>query len=62
MAAKLKTHLPRLVLTLLLSSGLLLALLFLRLFIWLIGGVIPALIRGVFALGRKWCYKEVPVT
>ena len=38
-----------------------LALLFLWLFIWLIGGVIPALIRGVCALARKWCYKEVPV-
>ena len=30
-------------------------------FIWFIGGAIPGLIRGVFALGRKWCYKEVEV-
>ena len=31
-------------------------------FIWFVGGAIPALIRGVIALGRKWCYKEVPVS
>ena len=30
-------------------------------FVWFIGGAIPALIRGIFALGRKWCYKEVEV-
>lgn len=29
------------------------------LFIWLLGGAIGGLIRGVCALGRKWCYKEV---
>ena len=38
-----------------------LALLFLWIFIWLLGGAIPGLIRGVCALARKWCYKEVPV-
>jgi hypothetical protein len=38
-----------------------LGLLFLWIFIWLLGGVIPALIRGVSALAHKWCYKEVPV-
>ena len=38
----------------------LVALLFAWIFIWLLGGVIPGLIRGVCALGRKWCYKEVP--
>lgn len=38
-----------------------LGLLFLWIFIWMLGGVIPALIRGVSALARKWCYKEVPV-
>lgn len=37
-----------------------LGLLFLWLFIWFIGGAIVGLIRGVCALGRKWCYKEVP--
>ncbi len=37
-----------------------LGLLFLWLFIWFIGGAIGGLIRGVCALGRKWCYKEVP--
>ena len=37
-----------------------LGLLFAWIFIWLLGGVIPGLIRGVCALGRKWCYKEVP--
>ena len=36
-----------------------LGLLFLWLFIWFIGGAIVGLIRGVLALGRKWCYKEV---
>ena len=30
-------------------------------FIWFIGGAIPALVRGVAALSRKWCYKEVEV-
>ena len=37
-----------------------LGLLFLWLFIWLIGGGIVGLVRGVCALARKWCYKEVP--
>ena len=37
-----------------------LGLLLLWLFIWFIGGVIGGLIRAVKALGRKWCYKEVP--
>ena len=37
-----------------------LGLLFLWLLIWFIGGAIVGLIRGVCALGRKWCYKEVP--
>ena len=36
-------------------------LLCLWLFIWFIGGAIVGLIRGVFALGRRWCYEEVPV-
>ena len=35
-------------------------LLFAWIFIWLLGGVIPGLVRGVCALGRKLCYKEVP--
>ena len=39
-----------------------LAVLFLWIFIWLIFGVIPGLIRGVCALARRWCYKEVPVS
>ena len=39
-----------------------LALLFLWIFIWLIVGVIPGLIRGVCALARRWCYKEVPLS
>lgn len=30
-------------------------------FVWLLGGAIAGLIRGAFALGRKWCYKEVPI-
>ena len=38
-----------------------LGLLFLWIFIWMLGGVIPAVIRGVIALAHKWCYKEVPV-
>ena len=38
-----------------------LGLLFAWIFIWLLGGAIPGVIRGVCALGRKWCYKEVPV-
>ena len=36
-----------------------LGLLFLWLFIWFIGGPIVGLVRGVMALGGKWCYKEV---
>ena len=40
-------------------SILALGLLFAWLFIWLLFGVIGGLIRGVCALGRKWCYKEV---
>ena len=35
------------------------ALLMLMLFIWLIGGAISGLVRGVIALGGKCCYKEV---
>ena len=38
-----------------------LGLLFLWLFIWFIGGAIVGLVRGVMALGGKWCYKEVTV-
>ncbi len=38
-----------------------LGLLALWLFIWFIGGAIVGLIRGVCALGRRWCYEEVPV-
>ena len=38
-----------------------LALLFLWLFVWLIGGGIVGLIRGLCALGGSWCYKEVAV-
>ncbi len=38
-----------------------LGLLFAWIFVWFIGGAIAGLIRGVFALGRKWCTKEVPV-
>ncbi len=34
-------------------------LLFLWLFIWLLFGVIPALVRAVCTLARSWCYKEV---
>ena len=41
----------------LLALGLLLT----WLFIWFIGGAIVGLIRGLFHLGGKWCYKEVPV-
>ncbi|MBR0162022.1 MAG: hypothetical protein IJQ02_12165 [Oscillospiraceae bacterium] len=37
-----------------------LGLLFLWLGIWLIGGGIVGLIRGVSELGRRWCRKEVP--
>lgn len=37
-----------------------LGLLLLWLFIWFIGGAIVGLIRAVFSLGGKWCYKEVP--
>ena len=37
-----------------------LGLLFLWIFIWFIGGAIVGLVRGVFTLGGKWCYKEVP--
>lgn len=36
-----------------------LALLFLWLFVWFIGGGIVGLIRGLCALGGSWCYKEV---
>lgn len=38
-----------------------LGLLALWLFVWFVGGAIGGLIRGAIALGRKWCYKEVPV-
>ena len=38
-----------------------LGLLLLWLFVWFVGGAIGGLIRGVIDLGRKWCYKEVPV-
>lgn len=38
-----------------------LALLFLWLFVWFIGGGIVDLIRGLCALGGSWCYKEVAV-
>ena len=31
------------------------------LFIWFIGGAVAGLVRGVFALGGKWCFKEVQV-
>lgn len=34
-------------------------LLLLWIFIWLLAGVIPGLIRGIIGLGRKLCYKEV---
>ena len=36
-----------------------LGLLFVWTFIWFLGGAIAGLVRGVFALGRKWCFKEV---
>ena len=38
-----------------------LGLLFLWMAIWFIGGPIVGLVRGVMALGGKWCYREVPV-
>ena len=38
-----------------------LALLFLWLFVWFIGGTIVGLIHGLCVLGGKWCYKEVAV-
>ena len=38
-----------------------LALLFLWLFVWFIGGGIVGLIRGLCTLGGSWCYKEVAV-
>lgn len=38
-----------------------LALLFLWLFVWFIGGAIVGLIHGLCVLGGKWCYKEVAV-
>lgn len=38
-----------------------LALLFLWLFVWFVGGGIVGLIRGLCALGGSWCYKEVAV-
>lgn len=36
-----------------------LGLLFLWLFVWLIGGAMVGLVRGVIELGRSWCYEEV---
>lgn len=36
-------------------------LIFLMLFIWLLGSAIGGLINGVITLGGKWCYKEVAV-
>ena len=36
-----------------------LGLLFLWTAVWLVCGAIVGLVRGVFALARKWCYKEV---
>ena len=36
-----------------------LGLLLLWLFVWLIGGAMVGLIRGLIGLGGKWCYKEV---
>lgn len=36
-----------------------LGILFLMLSIWLFGGAMGGLVRGVIALGGKWCYKEV---
>ncbi len=36
-----------------------LGLLLLWLFVWLIGGAMVGLIRGLISLGGKWCYKEV---
>ena len=38
-----------------------LALLFLWLFVWFIGGAIVGLIHGLCVIGGKWCYKEVAV-
>lgn len=38
-----------------------LGLLLLWLFVWFVGGAIGGLIRGMVALGRKWCIVEVPV-
>ena len=38
-----------------------LGLLFLWLFIWLIGGAMVGLVQGLINLGGKWCYKEVAV-
>ena len=38
-----------------------LALLFLWLFVWFIGGAIVGLIHELCVLGGKWCYKEVAV-
>ena len=35
-------------------------LLFTWLFVWFIGGAIVGLVKSIIALGRKWCYKEVP--
>ena len=39
----------------------LIGLLLLWLFIWFLGGAIPGVIRGACRLGRKLCYREVPV-
>ena len=36
-----------------------LGLLFLWLFVWTIGGAMVGLVRGIIALAKKWCYKEV---
>ncbi len=38
-----------------------LGLLCLWLFVWFIGGAMAGLVRGVIALGRRWCFEEVPV-
>lgn len=38
-----------------------LGLLFLWLSVWFVGGAMVGLVRGLVALGGKWCYKEVRV-